>query len=126
MLLLIIFVLFYIVLQDRSVRVSTEELISSYNKDISEADKKFNGREIELSGEVKSFLQFGNQESLLELEANGGLKIYCILLNKQTEEKATLLTKGTPVTIYGKCLGLNPNIRDKFANSIYIEAERIK
>ena len=124
MLLLILFVLFFIVLQDESIKVSADELVSSYSLDISSADKKFLNKEIELTEGIKSFLQFESDKSLLELRTeNDELKLYCILMNKETEEKASTLTAGTPVTVYGKCLGLKDY---KFPNSIYIEVEQIK
>jgi hypothetical protein len=124
MLLLILFVLFFIVLQDKSIKVSADELVSSYSLDISSSDKKFLNEEIELTGGIKSFLQFENDKSLLELRtANDELKLYCILMNKETEEKVSTLTAGTLVTVYGKCLGIKDY---KFPNSIYIEVAQIK
>ena len=124
MLLLILFVLFYIVLQDNSIIVSVDELVNSYISDIPASDKKFLGKEIELSGKVKLLFQFEGEKSLLEVRtANDELKLYCILMNKETEEKASTLTAGTNVTVFGKCLGIK---NYKFTNSIYIEAERIK
>jgi len=124
MLLLILFVLFFIVLQDKSIKVSADELVNSYISDISASDKKFLNKEMELTGGIKSFLQFESDKSLLELRtANDELKLYCILMNKETEEKASTLTAGTPVTVYGKCLGIKDY---KFPNSIYIEVEQIK
>ena len=124
MLLLILFVLFYTVLRDKNITVSAEELASSYRLDIKAADKKFLNKEIELTGKAKTFLQFENEKSLLELRtANNELKLYCILMNKETEEKASTLTAGTPVTVYGKCLGIKDY---KFPNSIYIEVEQLK
>jgi len=124
MLLLILLVLFYIVIREKSFKVDTEELVSSYELDTAEADKKFLNKELELTGGIKSFLQFESDKSLLELRtANDELKLYCILMNNETEEKASTLTAGTPVTVYGKCLGLKDY---KLPNSIYIEAEQIK
>ena len=124
MLLLILFVLFFIVLQDKSIKVSADELVNSYISDISASDKKFLNKEMELTGGIKSFLQFESDKSLLELRtANDELKLYCILMNKETEEKASTLTAGTPVTVYGKCLGIKEY---KFPNSIYFEVEQIK
>lgn len=124
MLLLILIVLFFIVLQDKIIKVSADELGNSYNSEVSASDKKFLNKEIELTGEIKSFLQFETDKSLLELRTiNDRLKLYCILMNKETEAKASTITVGIPVTIYGKCLG----IKDlKFPNSIYIEVEHIK
>jgi len=124
MLLLILFVLFYVVLKDSRLKVSAEALVNSYSSNIKAANKKFLGKEIELTGGIKSFLQFENDKSLLELKtANDELKLYCILMNKETEEKVSTLTAGTPVTVYGKCLGIKDY---KFPNSIYIEVEQIK
>jgi len=124
MLLLILFVLFFIVLQDKSIKVSADELVNSYISDISTSDKRFLNTEIELTGGIKSFLQFESDKSLLELKtANDELKLFCILMNNEAEEKASTLTAGTPVTILGKCLGIKDY---KFPNSIYIEAEQLK
>ena len=127
MLLLILFVLFYVVLPDKSLKITAEELVSSYNSDILMADKKFLNKEIELTGNVKSFFQFEAEKSMLELHApNNETKLYCILMNNEAEEKASSLTAGTIIMVYGKCLGLNPPSVKKFPNSIYIEAEGIK
>jgi len=124
MLLLILFVLFYVVLKDGSLKISAEELVNSYSSNINAANKKFLGKEIDLSGRVKSFFQFEGEKSLLELKTvNDELKLYCILTNKETEEKASTLTTGTLIRVYGNCLGIKDY---KFPNSIYIEAKRIK
>ena len=127
MLLLILFVLFYIVLQDSSIKVSSEKLARSYSSDITEANKILLNKEIKLTGKVKSFFQFEGKNSLLELESGDDvLKIYCIIMNKETESRAESLTKGTTITIVGKCIGINPPSMNKFPNVIYIEAEQIK
>lgn len=124
MLLLILFVLFFIVLQDKRIKVSANELVNSYMLDVSASVKRFFNKEIELTAETKSFLQFENEKSLLELDTrNSKLQLFCILMNKETEAKASALTAGTPVTVYGKCLGIKDY---KFSNSIYIEVEQIK
>ena len=127
MLLLILFVLFYVVLQDKSLKVSSEEIVSSYEDNVVQADKKFLNKEINLTGKVKSFIQFEGEKSLLELESgNDSLKIYCIILNKEIESKAASLTKGTSVTVVGKCAGINLSLMNKLNNAIYIEAGQIR
>ena len=127
MLLLILFVLFYVVLQDKSIKVSTEEILNRYSLDSTTADKTFLNKEITLKGKVKSFVQLEGERNLLQLESgNNKLQLYCILMNKETVEKAASLTAGTSVTIYGKCLGMNPPSMNKFPNSIYIQTELIK
>jgi len=124
MLLLILFVLFFIVLQDKKIKVSVDELVNNYSLDISASDKRFLNKEIELTGELKAFLQFESDKSLLELRTtNDELKLYCILMNKEIEAKVLTLTVGTPITVYGKCLGIK---NYKFPHSIYIEVEQIK
>jgi hypothetical protein len=124
MLLLLLFVLFYVVLQDKTIKVSADELVKSYSTDIKKADKLYLNKEIELTGEVKSFLQFENEKSLLELETgNNEPQLFCLLMNQETEAKASSLTAGSAVTVFGKCSGIKDY---KFPNSIYIEAERIK
>ena len=124
MLLLILFVLFFIVLKERGLKVTSEQIVKSYISDIKSADAKFLNKEIELSGKVKSFFQFEVDKSLLELETeNSELQLFCLLMNKETEEKASSLTAGSTVTVLGKCLGIKDY---KFPNSIYFEAELIK
>jgi hypothetical protein len=124
MLLLILFVLFFIVLKDRSLKVTSEQIVTSYISDIKSADAQFLNKEIEISGKVKSFFQFEVEKSLLELETGKSeLQLFCLLMNKETEEKASSLTAGSTVTIRGKCLGIKDY---KFPNSIYIEVEQIK
>lgn len=124
MLLLLLFVLFYVVLQDKTIKVTVNELVKSYTIDSKQADNKFLNQDIELSGKVKSFYQFETEKSMLELEnGNSELQLFCLLMNKETEEKASSLTASSNVTVLGKCLGIKDY---KFTNSIYIEAEQIK
>ncbi|MDZ7624763.1 MAG: hypothetical protein U5J96_10020, partial [Ignavibacteriaceae bacterium] len=56
MLLLILFVLFFIVLKDRSFKVTSEQIVKSYISDIKAADANFLNKEIELSGKSKIIL----------------------------------------------------------------------
>jgi len=127
MLLLILFVLFFIVIQNRTAKVSIQELIQDYSSNAVEADKIFLNQDLELSGKVNLFIQIEGEKSYLELQSiHDELKVYCILLNKELESKAALQTTGTTVTITGKCLGLKPDLIDKSSNSIYIEVEKIK
>ena len=124
MLLLLLFVLFYVVLQDKTIKVTSNDLVKSYTTDIKQADIKFLNKEIELTGKVKSFFQFEAEKSLLELETgNSELQLFCLLMNKETEEKASSLTAGLTVAVFGKCLGIKDY---KFPNSIYIEAEQLR
>ena len=109
------------------MKVSADELVRSYSLDQITADNKFLDKDIELSGSVKSFIQSPSGNSFLELQSNNeNLKIFCIIKDESTAQKASSLTNGSLITIYGKCLGLNPTGYEKFSNSIFIEIGRIK
>jgi len=127
MLLLILLVLFYIVLQHKSIKITADELAAYYSLNQKNADEKFLNKDLELTGEVKSFYELENIKSILELKSeNDSVKLYCIVMNKEAEEKARSLTTGTSVKVYGKCLGINPSKAEKFFTGIYIETNRIK
>lgn len=127
MLLLIIFMLFFIVFQDKNKVVSAAELVESYSIDQKTAENKFLNKNIELSGSVKSFIQSENGSSFLELQTNTeNMKIFCIIKDESTVQEASTLTNGSLITVFGKCLGLNPTGYEKFSNSIFIEMELIK
>ena len=127
MILLIIFVLFFIVFQERHKVISASELVESYSIDQKTADDKFLDKDIELSGSVKSFIQSKSGDSFLELQSNyESLKLLCIIKDESTIQKASSLTNGSLITVFGKCLGLNPTGYERFPNSIFIEVEWIK
>ena len=127
MILLIIFVLFFIVFQERHKVISASELVESYSIDQKTADDKFLDKDIELSGSVKSFIQSESGNSFLELQSNNeDLKLLCIIKDESTVQKASSLTNGSLITVFGKCLGLNPTGYERFPNSIFIEVEWIK
>ena len=127
MLLLILFVLFYIFVEQKSIEISAVELAQSYISDSLNADKKFLNQEIDLTGSVKTYYEFENEDNLLELRTNNDLPgIFIIIKNKVLEDQVQMITSGTKILVYGKCLGLNPSGKEKFPNSIYIEAKEIK
>jgi hypothetical protein len=127
MLLLILFVLFYIFVGQKSIEVSAVELAQSYGSDSQNADKKFLNQEIELTGSVKTYYEFENESNLLKIKTADNLPgVFIIIKNKATEERVKSITSNTVITIYGICLGLNSSGREKFPNSIYIEAKEIK
>ena len=127
MLLLILFVLFYIVLENRNTKVTTEELVNSYSIDRQSADNQYLIKDIELTGKFKSLLQPAHGDNFIRIETlNDTLKIYCIVDNADLLEQTSSITTGTEVTILGKCLGLKEDIFDPSFNSIYIETKSIK
>ena len=127
MLLLILVILFYVVLQQKSVKITADKLVASYSLNQKNADKKFLNKDLELTGEVKSYYEFENENSIIELQTeNNETRLYCIIINKEIEEKAQSLTTGTSITVYGKCLGIDSSSAEKFLPGIYIEVEQKK
>jgi len=127
MLLLILFVLFYIVIENRNTKVTVEELVNNYLIDRHTADNNYLNKDIELIGKLKSLLQPSNGDNFVQLESlNDTLNLYCIVDNPELLEKALSIASGTTVTIFGKCLGLEEDIFDFSLNSIYIETKNIK
>ncbi len=121
---LILLILFYVFIEQTNLKVTSGELIKNYMINPAEANKKYLNKEIELTGKVKSYYEFENEESLLQLVSEQNeLTVYCILINKETNEKAKSLTTGTTIKVTGKCLGIGDL---KFPNSIYIETYTIK
>lgn len=128
---MILLVLFYVFIEQKNVKVSADELVGSYQSNAKEADKIFLNKEIELRGKVKSYYEFENENNLLQVRIErSDINLYCIIMNKETDEKAKPLTSGTAFTAFGNCVGLwdsIPSGKDsKFPHSIYIETEDIK
>ena len=127
MLLLILFVLFYIFIEQKNIKVTADDLVQSYIANPKKADKKYLDKNIEITGQVKSFYEFEGEKNILALQiADEKIVVYCLLMNKQVEDKVKTLTSSNEITVIGKCLGINPPSAEKFPESIYIEAEKIK
>ena len=127
MLLLILFVLFYIVIDNRNAKVTVEELVNNYSIDRQSADKNYLNTDIELTGKFKSFLQSANGENYVQLESSNNLmNVYCIIEASILLERTSVITSGTQIVIFGKCLGLKEDTFDSSLTSIYIETKNIK
>jgi len=127
MLLLILFVLFFIVIENRNIKVTVEELVNSYSIDRQSADNNYLNKDVELTGKFKSLLQSANGDNFIQMESlSDTLNLYCIVGNPDLLGQASSISTGTEVTILGKCLGLKEDIFDPLINSIYIETKKIK
>ena len=111
----------------KNIKITSNELVKEYSQNQKTANEKFLNKSLELSGEVKSYYEFENENSIIELQTeNNEIRLYCIIMNKETEEKAQSLTIGTSITVYGKSLGSNSSRSEKFLHGIYVEVESIK
>ena len=127
MLLLILFVLFYIVLENRNIKVTVEELVISYSINKQTADKNYLNKDIELTGKFRSLLQSASGDNFFQMETlNDTTNLYCIIEDPLLLERTSVITSGTSVTIFGKCLGLKEDVFDPTFNSIYIKTKSIK
>jgi len=127
MLLLILFVLFYIVIENRNIKVNVEELVNNYSIDKQTADNQYLKKDIELTGKFRSLLQSANGNNFIQMESlNDKMNLYCALEDSILLEMTSLITLGTKVTIFGKCLGLKEDIFDSSLNSIYVQTKNMK
>ena len=124
MLAMLLLLVYYFFVEMRSIKISAEELANNYSNDVTTADEKFLNKEIELSGKVKAYFKFEDEDDLLELfSGNSTVNVYCMLINEDQSTKANKLTQGTEVKVLGKCLGL---AEYKFPNSIYFKVSKLK
>ena len=127
MLLLILFVLFYIVVENRNTKVMVEDLVNNYSIDRQSADNNYLNKDIELTGIFLSLLQSANGDNFFQMETlNDTTNLYCIIEDPLLLERTSVITSGTSVTIFGKCLGLKEDVFDPTFNSIYIKTKSIK
>lgn len=127
MLLLILFVLFYIVVENRNTKVMVEDLVNNYSIDRQSADNNYLNKDIELTGIFLSLLQSANGDNFFQMETlNDTLNLYCIIEDSLLLKRTSVITSGTSVTIFGKCLGLKEDVFDTSFNSIYIKTKSIK
>lgn len=124
MIVLVIVAIYIFYTESMPLKISADELIEAYEKNSPQADDNFLNKEIEVTGTVKSYYNFENKNSLLELNSdNRDTRIYCIIVTADNEAMANRLIKDTPVTVVGKCNGLAKGV---FSNSIYIVVKSIK
>jgi hypothetical protein len=124
MIVLVILAIYFFYTETRTVTISADELISAYEQNSMQADDNLLNKEIEVTGAVRAFYKFENKHSLLEINSGDrDIKLFCIILTSDIEEKVIKLLTDTPVIVEGKCKGLAEGI---FPNSIYIELQSIK
>ena len=124
MVVLLILIIYYLFTKMTSIKISTEELARHYSTNVQAADDKFLNKEIDLTGKVKAYFEFEDDNDLMELiSENAVISVFCIMLSDEQINVAKNLTQGTDVKIKGKCLGLAEN---KFSNSVYIHVIKIK
>ena len=124
MIVLLLLAFFYIYTEFVTTRISAPELVNEYKLNKVLADKKFLNKEIELTGKVSAYYQFNDGDNLLELESgNKEIGIYCIIVPRKDNERASQLTKGTRIKLIGICTGM---AIQRFPNSVYIKVIEIK
>jgi len=124
MIVLLLLAFFYIYTEFVTTRISAAELVNEYKLNKVLADKKFLNKEIELTGKVSAYYQFNDGDNLLELESgNKEIGIYCIIVPRKDNERASQLTKGTRIKLIGICTGM---AIQRFPNSVYIKVIEIK
>ena len=123
MIALILFAVLYLYVDRKNIHVSVNQLASAYQESVTQADRKFLKKKLELSGKVKSYYSFEEQPNLLELiTEKSEIKVYCSFLSQKDDSLASTLTFATPVVISGTFKGIkNPDS----PNHIYFEGSNL-
>ena len=123
MIAMILIAVLYLYVEQNNIYITADELAAVYQKNIENADDKFLNKNLELSGEVKSYYFFENQPNLLELKTeNSKIKIYCSFLSSKDDSIAGTLTIAAPIIIIGIFEG---NKDHSSPDDIYIEVSNI-
>ena len=124
MVVLLLLIFYYLFTKMTSTEIRAEELARNYSTNVQAANDRFLNKEIYLTGKVKAYFDFENEDDLLELNSeNAVISVFCILISDEQIHLSKSLTQGTEVVIKGKCLGLTEN---KFSNSVYVRVSRIQ
>jgi hypothetical protein len=124
MIALLLLAVFYLYVEQQSIKISAVQLAFEYEKNKTASDKNYLNKEITITGKAKAYYEFGNESNLLELNSGQAeIGVYCIIVNPADETFAQNLTRGTKVKTMGNCIGI---LDRKFPNSIYIEVSSIK
>ncbi len=124
MLVLLIAAVFIYFTEMIPLKVDAVKLAASYSKNITQADKNFLDKELEVTGAVKAFYKLIEVRNVLELDTGESkISLFCFFINEIDETKAASFSEGDTVTVIGKCAGLD---KYNFVKGVKIEVKKIK
>ena len=124
MLVLLIAAVFIYYTEMIPLKVDAVKLAASYSKNITQADKNFLDKELEVTGTVKAFYKLIEVRNVLELDTDESkISLFCFFINEIDETKAASFSEGDTVTVIGKCAGLD---KYNFVKGVKIEVKKIK
>ncbi len=124
MLVLLIAAVFIYYTEMIPLKVDAVKLAASYSKNITQADKNFLDKELEVTGTVKAFYKLIEVRNVLELDTGESkISLFCFFINEIDETKAASFSEGDTVTVIGKCAGLD---KYNFVKGVKIEVKKIK
>jgi len=89
--------------EDASANITAEKLYSEFRDSEDQANKKWIGRVIEITGSITTISESGNYISI-NLRATGEGGINCSMMKKDLDPDKKL-NKGDSISIKGKCTG---------------------
>jgi hypothetical protein len=123
MIALILIAVLYLYVDQKNIYITAKELSAAYQENSKEADSKFLNKNLELYGEVKSYISFEDEPNLLELKTrNSKIKIFCSLHSPNNDSIAAALTNAAPIIISGTVKGIK---NQDSSEDIYIDVSKI-
>lgn len=89
------------------LQLSTSELISSFENNVQESNKKYLDKILAVSGVVKSVEKNDQGFYFVVLSERGNMSSVRCSMDETHQQAAVLLTENTQVTIKGVCTGFN-------------------
>ena len=105
MILLLIVAIFYLYLENRQIKITSDKLAQSYLADSVKADKKFKAKKIELTGIVAAIYTTQDTIMVIRLSSQNEINIYCYASQNQIKntDKFQINDK---LIIIGECFGM--------------------
>ncbi|NWF51109.1 MAG: hypothetical protein HXY49_11280 [Ignavibacteriaceae bacterium] len=86
-------------------RITANELSIVYQSSKADADEKYLGSRVEVTGVVKAYYEMLGTRKVLEFETGAEKPVFCFFNNEPLEFKASQLLQGQKITVIGTCVG---------------------
>ena len=124
MLILLVAAIFVFYTEMMPVKITANDLTKQYLQDKTKADKKFLGKDLEITGTVKAFYKLLDIRNVLEFHNDDNkINLYCFFLNDSDEFKARHTSEGDTIVVIGTCVGME---KYNFVEGLKIEVNKIK
>ena len=91
--------------KDATETISAVALYEAYSKNENQADKKYTGKVIQLTGEIDEIYSDENDEPVVVLRSNAGDLVSVVTLESSEEEDIVSYQEGDQITLKALCSG---------------------